>query len=330
MCLVRGGVPEPAAGPRRRRLPDPVTRRSTSSRSARAAGRSRGSTPVARSWSGPESAGAVPGPACYGLGGTEPTVTDADLVLGRIPAGTAFPGLGRLDVDAAAARDRRRRAHRRGDRAGGRRQHGAGGAGGDRRAGRRRRASSRWSRSAARARCTRARSPTRSGCARCWCRRVPGCCPRSGSCRRRRSGSWCGRGPTRPTTPGSPRRAPRWRGEVAGLEGLAGAAVDGRDVPRLPLRGQSHELTVGDDRRTSRPSTPRRNGYARAGHPDRGRRAARPRPRRGAARPVRAAARGRGRARRRARGRGRARLHGLGPRRLGRRDARTPRAEPGC
>ena len=33
---------------------------------------------------GPQSAGAVPGPACYGLGGTEPTVTDANLVLGRI------------------------------------------------------------------------------------------------------------------------------------------------------------------------------------------------------------------------------------------------------
>ncbi len=33
---------------------------------------------------GPQSAGAVPGPACYGLGGTEPTVTDANLVLGRL------------------------------------------------------------------------------------------------------------------------------------------------------------------------------------------------------------------------------------------------------
>ena len=33
---------------------------------------------------GPRSAGAVPGPACYGRGGTEPTVTDANLVLGRI------------------------------------------------------------------------------------------------------------------------------------------------------------------------------------------------------------------------------------------------------
>ena len=33
---------------------------------------------------GPKSAGAVPGPACYGHGGTEPTVTDANLIAGRI------------------------------------------------------------------------------------------------------------------------------------------------------------------------------------------------------------------------------------------------------
>jgi N-methylhydantoinase A/oxoprolinase/acetone carboxylase beta subunit len=52
---------------------------------------------------GPRSAGAVPGPACYGRGGTEPTVTDADLVAGRIPVGAAFPGLGVLDEDAARA-----------------------------------------------------------------------------------------------------------------------------------------------------------------------------------------------------------------------------------
>ena len=52
---------------------------------------------------GPRSAGAVPGPACYGRGGEEPTVTDADLVLGRIPLGAAFPGLGGLDVEAAGA-----------------------------------------------------------------------------------------------------------------------------------------------------------------------------------------------------------------------------------
>ncbi len=50
---------------------------------------------------GPESAGADPGPACYGHGGRRPTVTDADVVLGRIPSGTAFPGLGVLDEAAA-------------------------------------------------------------------------------------------------------------------------------------------------------------------------------------------------------------------------------------
>jgi N-methylhydantoinase A/oxoprolinase/acetone carboxylase beta subunit len=51
---------------------------------------------------GPRSAGAVPGPACYRRGGTEPTVTDADLVAGRIPADAELPGLGRLDANAAS------------------------------------------------------------------------------------------------------------------------------------------------------------------------------------------------------------------------------------
>ncbi|MCU1351591.1 MAG: 5-oxoprolinase [Acidimicrobiales bacterium] len=50
---------------------------------------------------GPRSAGAVPGPACCGLGGTEPTVTDANLVAGRIPADAELPGIGRLDLPAA-------------------------------------------------------------------------------------------------------------------------------------------------------------------------------------------------------------------------------------
>ena len=51
---------------------------------------------------GPASAGSEPGPACYGRGGTAPTVTDADVALGRIdPAG--FAG-GRLPLDAGAAR----------------------------------------------------------------------------------------------------------------------------------------------------------------------------------------------------------------------------------
>jgi N-methylhydantoinase A len=50
---------------------------------------------------GPESSSAVPGPACYGQGGTEPTVSDADLVLGYLDA-DHFLG-GRMKLDKAAA-----------------------------------------------------------------------------------------------------------------------------------------------------------------------------------------------------------------------------------
>jgi N-methylhydantoinase A len=52
---------------------------------------------------GPQSAGASPGPACYGLGGHEPTVTDANLVLGRLGADRFLGGEMRLDVEAARA-----------------------------------------------------------------------------------------------------------------------------------------------------------------------------------------------------------------------------------
>ena len=50
---------------------------------------------------GPQSAGAQPGPACYGLGGEEPTVTDANLVLGRIGADRFLGGEMLLDMAAA-------------------------------------------------------------------------------------------------------------------------------------------------------------------------------------------------------------------------------------
>ena len=51
---------------------------------------------------GPESAGSDPGPVCYGLGNDRPTVTDANLVLGRINANKPIGGmLGRMDIDAA-------------------------------------------------------------------------------------------------------------------------------------------------------------------------------------------------------------------------------------
>ena len=50
---------------------------------------------------GPQSAGASPGPACYGLGGAEPTVTDANLMLGRLVADRFLGGEMKLDVAAA-------------------------------------------------------------------------------------------------------------------------------------------------------------------------------------------------------------------------------------
>ncbi|HSG79571.1 MAG TPA: hydantoinase/oxoprolinase family protein, partial [Acidimicrobiia bacterium] len=52
---------------------------------------------------GPRSAGAEPGPACYGGGGTEPTITDANLHLGRIPSAARLAGGMALDESAAQA-----------------------------------------------------------------------------------------------------------------------------------------------------------------------------------------------------------------------------------
>ena len=52
---------------------------------------------------GPQSAGAVPGPACYGRGGAEATVSDANLLLGRLPVGRALSGGLVLDVEKAQA-----------------------------------------------------------------------------------------------------------------------------------------------------------------------------------------------------------------------------------
>ena len=52
---------------------------------------------------GPQGAGAVPGPACYGLGGTRPTVTDALLVLGRLRPGPYAGGAVTLDPERARA-----------------------------------------------------------------------------------------------------------------------------------------------------------------------------------------------------------------------------------
>lgn len=99
ICLVRDGRPEVtkdgAIGPFPLKLPilDINTIGAGGGSIAVAAG--------GRLTVGPRSAGAEPGPVCYGRGGTEPTLTDAHLVLARIPA--ALLG-GEVPLEAAAAR----------------------------------------------------------------------------------------------------------------------------------------------------------------------------------------------------------------------------------
>jgi N-methylhydantoinase A/oxoprolinase/acetone carboxylase beta subunit len=102
VCLVLGGLPEPAA--QRTAAGYPVRLPSLDVHTIGAGGGSIAALdPGGALVVGPESAGADPGPACYRRGGTAPTVTDADLLLGRIPADAALPGLGRLDRAAAEA-----------------------------------------------------------------------------------------------------------------------------------------------------------------------------------------------------------------------------------
>jgi len=100
VCLVRGGVPDPAPGRVVAGLPIRLPALDVHTIGA-------GGGSIARLDAGgalvvgPRSAGAHPGPVCYGRGGTRPTVTDADVVLGRIPAGAALGDLGALDVAGA-------------------------------------------------------------------------------------------------------------------------------------------------------------------------------------------------------------------------------------
>jgi len=99
VCLVQGGRPAPAAQRTVAGLPVRVPSLDVHTIGAGGGSLARldagGALRV-----GPHSAGAEPGPACYGRGGSEPTVTDADLVAGRIPD-EGLPGLGRLDRSAA-------------------------------------------------------------------------------------------------------------------------------------------------------------------------------------------------------------------------------------
>ena len=100
VCLIRGGVPEPAGERSVGGLPIRLP-----SLDVHTIGAGGGSIarldPGGALAVGPRSAGARPGPACYGHGGTEPTVTDANLVAGRIPADAELPGIGPLDLAAA-------------------------------------------------------------------------------------------------------------------------------------------------------------------------------------------------------------------------------------
>ena len=100
VCLVRGGLPEPA--PTRIVAGYPIRLPALDIHTIGAGGGSLARLDAGGALAvGPESAGADPGPACYGRGGAQPAVTDADLVLGRITSDAAFPGLGRLDGEAS-------------------------------------------------------------------------------------------------------------------------------------------------------------------------------------------------------------------------------------
>jgi N-methylhydantoinase A/oxoprolinase/acetone carboxylase beta subunit len=99
VCLIRGGRPEPAA--ERRVAGLPIRMPALDVHTIGAGGGSIAAVDAGGALIvGPRSAGADPGPACYGRGGNLPTVTDADLVAGRIPL-DGLAGLGRLDVPAA-------------------------------------------------------------------------------------------------------------------------------------------------------------------------------------------------------------------------------------
>jgi N-methylhydantoinase A len=102
VCLIAGGVPETSS---QRRLGGyPVRFPMVAVESIGAGG---GSVAYADSTGalkvGPRSAAAVPGPACYGQGGTEPTVSDANLVLGYLNPERVYGGAIRLDRGLAEA-----------------------------------------------------------------------------------------------------------------------------------------------------------------------------------------------------------------------------------
>ncbi|WP_421119113.1 hydantoinase/oxoprolinase family protein [Aquihabitans daechungensis] len=100
VCLVQGGIPAPAGersvGGFPIRMPSLDVHTIGAGGGSIAAVDAGGALQV-----GPRSAGARPGPACYGWGGDEATVTDANLVAGHLDPAAELPGIGRLDLDAS-------------------------------------------------------------------------------------------------------------------------------------------------------------------------------------------------------------------------------------
>ena len=102
VCLVAGGVPSYTT--QRRFEGQPVRTLMTDVQSIGTGGGSIARVDVAGSLQvGPDSAGADPGPICYGRGGERVTVTDADVVLGYLNPERFLGGKQRLEVEAAAA-----------------------------------------------------------------------------------------------------------------------------------------------------------------------------------------------------------------------------------
>ncbi|HEX9682999.1 MAG TPA: hydantoinase/oxoprolinase family protein [Acidimicrobiales bacterium] len=92
VCLIQGGLPAPAAQRDIGGLPVRLPSLDIHTIGAGGGSIARIDTGGALTV-GPESAGAAPGPACYGHGGTRPTVTDADVAAGHISEGTTMGGL---------------------------------------------------------------------------------------------------------------------------------------------------------------------------------------------------------------------------------------------
>ena len=100
VCRIEGGRPE--VGPERSIAGFPCRLPSVAVHTIGAGGGSIGwLDPGGALRVGPQSAGADPGPACYGLGGSRPTVTDANLVAGRLGSETSLAG--GITLDRAAA-----------------------------------------------------------------------------------------------------------------------------------------------------------------------------------------------------------------------------------